>query len=112
MNMIKLLRKEKGLSQAQLAKLLKVTQTSVSHWENGRTFPDMKQTLALAELFETTTDNILGHATTQTPATTEAYVQDIIKLYDMASPEIKKAALAVLKSAVQDKETQDSPKEV
>ena len=34
-------RKEKGLTQAQLAEKLGVTDKSVSRWENGRTMPDM-----------------------------------------------------------------------
>ncbi len=34
-------RKEKELTQEELAELLGVTQKSVSRWENGRTMPDM-----------------------------------------------------------------------
>ncbi len=34
-------RKEKGLTQAQLAEKLGVSDKSVSRWENGRTMPDM-----------------------------------------------------------------------
>ncbi len=34
-------RKEKGLTQAQLAELLGVSDKSVSRWENGKTMPDM-----------------------------------------------------------------------
>ncbi len=34
-------RKEKGLTQAQLAERLGVSDKSVSRWENGKTMPDM-----------------------------------------------------------------------
>lgn len=34
-------RKEKGMTQAQLAEKLGVSDKSVSRWENGRTMPDM-----------------------------------------------------------------------
>lgn len=33
-------RKEKGLTQAQLAEILEVSDKSISRWENGKTMPD------------------------------------------------------------------------
>ena len=38
---LKLLRKEKGLSQEQLAEQLKVSRQTVSKWESGQTYPQM-----------------------------------------------------------------------
>lgn len=34
-------RKEKGLTQAQLAEILNVSDKSISRWENGKTMPDL-----------------------------------------------------------------------
>ena len=34
-------RKEKGLTQAQLAEILGVSDKSISRWENGKTMPDL-----------------------------------------------------------------------
>ena len=34
-------RNEKGLTQAQLAEMLGVSDKSISRWENGRTMPDI-----------------------------------------------------------------------
>ena len=34
-------RKEKGLTQLQLAEILNVSDKSISRWENGRTMPDL-----------------------------------------------------------------------
>lgn len=34
-------RKEKGLTQSQLAEILNVSDKSISRWENGRTMPDL-----------------------------------------------------------------------
>ncbi len=51
-NIVKL-RKERGLSQEQLAKELHVTRQAVSNWETGRTQPDLDMLESLAETFQT-----------------------------------------------------------
>ena len=60
MNNIKLLRTKMGMSQEQLAKQVLVTQTAVSQWEKGRTFPDVQTQKKLATLFNVTIDYLLG----------------------------------------------------
>ena len=47
--LIKELRTEKGLTQKELASLLKVSPTAVSKWENGRNLPDISMLEPLAE---------------------------------------------------------------
>ena len=60
MNNIKLLRTKMGMAQEQLAKQVLVTQTAVSQWEKGRTFPDVQTQKKLATLFNVTIDYLLG----------------------------------------------------
>lgn len=48
---IKSLRKKKGLSQAQIALKLGITQGAVSQWEIGKTEPSSDQLLALSKIF-------------------------------------------------------------
>ena len=60
MNNIKLLRTKMGMSQEQLSKQVLVTQTAVSQWEKGRTFPDVQTQKKLATLFNVTIDYLLG----------------------------------------------------
>ena len=66
MNTIKLheqiafLRKQKGLTQEQLANALGVTNQSVSKWESGQCCPDIQLLPAIAELFEVSVDELLG----------------------------------------------------
>lgn len=48
---IKSLRKKKGMSQAQIAIKLGITQGAVSQWEKGITQPGADQLLALSKLF-------------------------------------------------------------
>lgn len=52
-------RKEKGLSQAQLAKQLHVTKQTVSKWETGKGMPDVSILSALAEIIDVTVDELL-----------------------------------------------------
>lgn len=56
-------RKEKGLTQDQLAEKLGVTAQAVSKWENDLSCPDINMLPKLAALFDTTTDALLGHET-------------------------------------------------
>lgn len=46
---ISALRKEKGMTQEQLAEKMGVTDKSISRWENGKTLPDISILVALAE---------------------------------------------------------------
>ena len=60
MNIIKKLRKEKGISQQQLAELCCVHQTAVSQWENGRTVPDTNSLKLLANALGVSVETLLG----------------------------------------------------
>ena len=54
------LRKQKGLSQEQLGEAVGVTRQTVSKWELAETTPDMDKLIALAGLFGTTIDELVG----------------------------------------------------
>ena len=56
---IRQLRKQKGYSQEQLARKLRVTQGAVSQWQKNLTTPAADQLRSLAEIFETTIDSIM-----------------------------------------------------
>ncbi len=64
MNKVKLtiaeLRKEKGITQSELAEYVGVSFQSVSKWENGTTMPDIVLLPKLAEYFQVSVDQILG----------------------------------------------------
>lgn len=53
------LRKEKNLTQNEVADKLGVTNKAVSKWETGETFPDTAQLVPLADLFGVTVDELL-----------------------------------------------------
>ena len=53
------LRRERGLSQEALAEQLQVSRQAVSKWELDAARPDIDNVLALAALFEVSTDYLL-----------------------------------------------------
>lgn len=57
---LKELRKEKGLTQEQLAEILGVTNRSVSRWENGVNMPDFDLVIELANYFEVSIEEFLN----------------------------------------------------
>ena len=58
MNKIKELRKKKGLSQIDISVIMKVKQNTISQWENDVRIPNIKQALKLAEILETTVEEL------------------------------------------------------
>lgn len=57
---IKKLRRERDMTQEQLAEYLGITANAVSQWECDRTMPDISQLPILANIFEVTADHLLG----------------------------------------------------
>lgn len=55
------LRKQKGLTQEQLADALFVSRTAVSKWESGRGFPNIESLKALAKIFNISLDELLSN---------------------------------------------------
>lgn len=71
------LRKEKGLSQEQLAELLNVSRQSVSKWECGQTYPETDKLIILSDLFEITLDDLIKDKNVGcTPAVNYEYKDD------------------------------------
>ena len=57
--MIATLRKEKKLTQAEVAEMMGVTDKAVSKWERDLSFPDINTLPKLAELFDMTFDELM-----------------------------------------------------
>lgn len=54
------LRINSGLSQERLAEQLLVSRQAVSKWENGEAMPDIENMIALARLYNTSLDSLVG----------------------------------------------------
>lgn len=63
---IRELRENAGYSQAELARRLSVTRSSVNAWESGLSAPTAVYIVELAKLFRVTSDYLLGLDTSAT----------------------------------------------
>lgn len=59
---IKTLRKEKNISQTELAKILDMPRYIISNWEQGRTEPNITDLITIANFFECSIDYLLGRS--------------------------------------------------
>lgn len=56
---IKKLRKEKNMTQDQLAESLNVTRQAVSNWERNQTQPDLETLEQIAKVFDVSTEKVI-----------------------------------------------------
>lgn len=78
LNRIKFLRLLKGMKQAELAKKILVSQSSLSGYESGKFEPDCKTLLKLADFFNVSVDYLLGR---DSPLTPESQLLQKIPVY-------------------------------
>ena len=57
---LKTLRKNKGITQEELAARLNVVRQTISKWEKGQSVPDAEMLVKLAEFFEVPVSQLLG----------------------------------------------------
>ena len=102
--LIRELRTEKGLTQQELASLLKVSPTAVSKWENGKNLPDITLLEQLADAFGVScSDIILGRVSNEAEAGaensgTEAAVRSVIEA--SAQQRKKKARKSIILTVI------------
>ena len=54
------LRKQKGMTQEQLAEELFVSRTAISKWESGKGYPNIDSLKSISKLFGVTIDELLS----------------------------------------------------
>ena len=54
------LRKQRGLTQEELAEVLFVSRTAISKWESGRGYPNIDSLKAISKFFKVTIDELLS----------------------------------------------------
>ena len=79
---IKRLRKERNLTQEELAEQLNISAQAISKWENGTSMPDISQVVPLANLFGVTTDVLFGVYGIEHEEEVHSRLKEIYELYD------------------------------
>lgn len=64
--MIRQLRLQNGMSQVELARRMNVSKQCVSNWENDNVLPSIVMLTRLADLFQVSTDQLLGRESSDT----------------------------------------------
>lgn len=59
---LKLIRKEKGISQEELADLLDVSRQAVSKWEQGAGYPEVETLLLLSKKLDVSLDSLMAES--------------------------------------------------
>lgn len=73
------LRKEKDLSQGQLAALMAVSRQAISKWENDQTSPDTLNLIKLAEVLGSEIEYLATGEIAETPPPPEPVVMTVVK---------------------------------
>ena len=92
------LRKQKGLSQEELANRLNVSRQTVSKWEVGDSTPDMEKLVAMSDLFDVSLDKLVmgKEDEPQVPVTAKSEFVSIID-EKVLTQKNKKKAKSILK---------------
>ncbi|HRM24180.1 MAG: helix-turn-helix transcriptional regulator [Enterococcus sp.] len=56
---LKTIRKERGLTQEQLANELMVSRQAISNWENNKNLPDLEMVVRISKLFHLSLDELI-----------------------------------------------------
>ncbi len=77
---LQLIRKNKGLTQEELAERLSVSRQAVAKWESGQVYPDIMNLIQISNLFNVTVDYLVRDqecmisVTKETPADLESLI--------------------------------------
>ena len=80
---IKKLREKHSMTQAELARQLNITRSSVNAWEIGVSIPSTPMLVELSKLFHVSTDYLLGLEQTSTLDISNLNEKEIQIIYDL-----------------------------
>ena len=93
-------RKEKGLTQAQLAEKLNITDRAVSKWETGKCMPDSSIMLELCNILDVTVNELLSGERIEMNNYEEKVSENLIELKRKDAIHVIKIELSVISDHV------------
>lgn len=90
------LRKEKHLTQAQLAEKLHISNKTISRWETGEGYPEITLLSPLAEALGVTTDELLKEASKKNDSPNEKQERRPIAAWKNLTPFNKAGAIGII----------------
>lgn len=98
-NLVKL-RKERNMTQQQLADILGVKRESVAQWEAGRVYPRMGTAIAMAEFFGLPLSELMGYSSEDGQSTISAQERELLEYYRSMDESSRELALYALRGMV------------
>ncbi len=86
---LKLIRKNKNMSQDELAEKVNVTRQSVSKWENGEAYPEMNNILELCKIFNCKINDLVHTDMSDIASLDEEIVMKIVKFNEKKQNQVK-----------------------
>ena len=83
------IRKNKKMSQEQLAEKVNVTRQSVSKWENGESYPEMNNILQLCKIFNCKLNDLVHTDMSDISSLDEDIVMNVVKFNEKKQKEMK-----------------------
>ena len=96
MNRLKLLRKERGLLQKEIANFLQIAISTYSYWENGTYDIDNESLQKLADFYNVSVDYLLGRPEKNSQEKQESkqeQIQDLKNIYFHLGKEVQEMGL-------------------
>ena len=86
---LKILRERKGITQAELSKLLNISPSTVGMWEQGRREPDYNNLKRLANIFDVSADYLIGNETPSAQITLSDEQEKLLNGFASLNPDGK-----------------------
>ena len=80
---LKMLRKQVGMSQEQLAEKIGVSRQAVTKWETGAGIPDIENIMAISTLFDISIDDLLSNKSGSKKLPETEYLYESVTEYDI-----------------------------
>jgi transcriptional regulator with XRE-family HTH domain len=90
------LREAKSLTRKQLAKILETTEYTIRDYENGKTEPDIKMLIKMADFFDRTLDELVGRP--KRPVSEDK--EKLIEIIDQLPEEKRRIAIEFFKTII------------